>query len=223
VTARDRNEQLIATLGADLTPVRRLWAPVPRALAWLAIVAAVALVLAAFADLSAICRRLSAAPDLGFAAIGSTLTAVLAALAAFELSLPDRKPIWALLPLPAALLWIAASGTGCLRSWLAADTRLPPLAETADCLAFILALSVPLAAVLIVMLRRGYSLYPNLTALVGGLACAAAAATLLNFFHPYDAIASDLGVHALAVAIIILGAKIVGGRLLAAKKIRAPL
>src|SRR5262245_64698214 len=97
-------------------------------------------------------RRLSAAPDLGLAAIGSALTAVLAALAAFELSLPDRKPIWALLPLPAALLWIAASGMGCLRSWFVSDTRVPPLAETGDCLAFILGLSLPLAAVLIVLL-----------------------------------------------------------------------
>jgi hypothetical protein len=121
------------------------------------------------------------------------------------------------------LLWIAASGIGCLRSWLVVDTRLPPLAETADCLAFILGLSIPLAAVLIVMLRRGYSLHPNLTALLGGLACAAAAAALLNFFHPYDATATDLAVHALAVVVIILGARMVGGRLLAAKKIGAPL
>jgi hypothetical protein len=112
------------------------------------------------------------------------------------------------------LLWIAASGIGCLRSWFVADAGLHPLAETGDCLAFILGLSVPLAAVLIIMLRRGYSLHPNLTAMAGGLACAAAAATLLNFFHPYDATATDLGVHAFAVAMIILAAKILGGRIL---------
>jgi hypothetical protein len=73
------------------------------------------------------------------------------------------------------------------------------------------------------MLRRGYSLQPNLTLLVGGLACAAAAATLLNFFHPYDAAATDLTVHAFAVAIVILATRFFGGRLRAAKKAPAPL
>ena len=223
MTGRDSHDRLIAALGADLTPVRRLPAPVLRALAWLAIVAAVAAALAAVCDIGAVSRRLSAAPDLWLAALGSALTAVLAAVAAFELSLPDRKPIWALLPLPAAVLWIAASGTGCLRSWLVVNTRPQPLAETGDCLAFIIGLSIPLAAVLIVMLRRGYSLHPNLTAIVAGLACAAAAATLLNFFHPFDATATDLGVHAFAVASIIVATRFFGARIFTNKKTLAPL
>ena len=46
---------------------------------------------------------------------------------------------------------------------------------------------------------------PNLTAIIGGLACASAAATLLNFIHPYDAAATDLAVHAVAVTIVDLG------------------
>jgi hypothetical protein len=53
------------------------------------------------------------------------------------------------------------------------------------------------------MLRRAYSLQPTLTALMAGLASAAAAATLLNFFHPFDAGMTDLVVHSVAVAIII--------------------
>ena len=48
------------------------------------------------------------------ALLGSTLTAVLAALAAFELSAPKRSSAWVLLPTPAFLLWIAASGLGCV-------------------------------------------------------------------------------------------------------------
>jgi hypothetical protein len=60
---------------------------------------------------------------------------------------------------------------------------------TEHCLIFILGLSLPLSLLLIVMLRRGFSLRPNLTAIIGGLACASAAATLLNFIHPYDAAA----------------------------------
>ena len=67
------------------------------------------------------------------------------------------------------------------------------------------------------MLRQGFSLRPNLTAIVAGLACASAAATLLNFVHPYDATASVLAVHAVAVGIVILANTMFGGRVLASK------
>jgi hypothetical protein len=223
VTGIESNERLITTLGADLTPVRRLSNPVLRALVWLAVVTAIAVGLAALSDVSAMGRRLSASPDLWVAAIGSAATAMLAAVAAFELSLPDRKSIWALLPLPAAFLWIAASGIGCLRSWFVADASSASLAETERCVIFILGFSIPLSAVLMVMLRRGYSLRPNLTSIVGGLACAAAAATLLNFFHPYDATATDLSVHAFAVAFVILANRMIGGRALAEKNLKGTM
>ena len=212
MTGIESNERLITTLGADLTPVRRLSNPVLRALAWLAVVIAIAVGLAALSDVGAMGRRLSASPDLWVAAIGSAATAMLAAVAAFELSLPDRKPIWALLPLPAAFLWIAASGIGCLRSWFVADASSASPAETERCLIFILGLSVPLSAVLVVMLRRGYSLRPNLTSIVAGLACAATAATLLNFLHPYDATETDLSVHPFAVGYDILVIRRIRGR-----------
>jgi hypothetical protein len=54
------------------------------------------------------------------------------------------------------------------------------------------------------MLRRAYSLWPRLTGALGGLAVAGASATILNLFHPYDAAATDLVVHAAAVAIVIV-------------------
>src|SRR5262249_57616078 len=100
-------------------PVGRLPPPLFRALAWLAVLVALTIALAAFANLDAVWQRISAAPDLWLAVIGSTLTAVLAAVAAFELSLPDAPRAWAVLPLPAALLWVGASGFGCLRGWIA--------------------------------------------------------------------------------------------------------
>jgi hypothetical protein len=79
-------------------------------------------------------------------------------------------------------------------------------------LLFIIGLSVPLSAALIVMLRRAYSLAPPLTAAMAGLASAAAAATLLNFFHPFDAALADLAVHAVAVLIVVAAAREVGRR-----------
>jgi hypothetical protein len=207
------HDRLIQGLAAGLKPVRRLPSPALRALGWLAVVAALAAGLAAFADLNAMWQRLAAAPDLWLAVAGSTLTAILAAIAAFELSLPDAPRAWAALPLPAAVLWVAASGLGCLRVWIAPHTHVASLAEARDCLIFIVSLSVPLSALLLMMLRRAFPLYPGLTATMAGLAVAAAAATLLNLFHPYDAAATDLVVHAVAVAIVIGANRALSGRI----------
>lgn len=207
------HDQLIAGLARDLEPVKRLHRPLTRALIWLGVVVAIAVALSAFADVDAMWQRLTAAPDLWLAVIGSAGTAIFAAIAAFELSLPDAPRAWAVLPLPAAIVWIAASGLGCLRTWIAPQTHVATLGEARDCLIFIVALSVPLSALLLAMLRRAYPLNLGLTAAVGGLAVAAAAATLLNFFHPYDAAATDLAVHAVAVAIVIAANGALAGRI----------
>ena len=209
---RGTYDPLIRGLAADLRPVRRLPRPLQRTLFWLGAVVIVAATLAAFADLTATERRLTAAPDMWLAVSGSMLTAVLATMAAFQLSLPDGRTIWALLPIPSALLWVSASGLGCLRTWLLPGTHDASFAEAKDCFVFIVGLSIPLSAMLILMLRRGYSLRPNLMGAIGGLAVAAASATLLNLFHPYDAAATDLTVHAAAVAIVILANQLLAYR-----------
>jgi len=207
-------EHLIRDLATDLMPVRRLRSPTVRALGWLAVVAMLAVALAMFADVPALERRLSV-PDMWLAVTGSVLTAILAALAAFQLSLPDANRAWALLPLPAALLWVIASGLGCLRAWLVPGTHIAELNDARDCLIFIIGISIPLSVLMIVMLRRACSLQPGLTAAIAGLATAAAAATLLNFFHPFDAAATDLAVHTCAVALVIVANWGFSGRLLA--------
>ena len=205
------HDVLIGRLAADLAPVQRLSPPHRQAFAWLAAVAAVALVLAALADLAAIATRLAAASDLWLAVLGEVATMVLAAFAAFALGRPDASRAWALAPLPALVLWLAATGAGCLRDWVVPGTTdIPPMAEARECLAFILAVSVPLSALMIFMLRRSCSLAPGLTAAMAGLAAAAAAATLLNFFHPFDATATDLVVHAAAVLVVVAASRGLG-------------
>jgi hypothetical protein len=213
--AQDRpHDRLIGALAAGLQPVRPLLSPPLRALIWLALVAAAAGGLAMFANLAAMWERLTATPDMMLAAIGSAATAATAAFAAFELSMPDRSRAWALLPLPAFALWLGASGLGCLRAYVLPGTHVATMGETRDCLVFIVGLSVPLSVVLILMLRRACSLAPGLTATMAGLASAAAAATLLNFFHPYDAAATDLVVHLFAVGLVVVALRAFGSRAL---------
>jgi hypothetical protein len=211
-----RHEALIRGLAADLKPVRRLPGPIARAFGWLAVVAAIALGLSAFADLNAMWERITGAPDMWLAVVGSTATAILASIAAFELSLPDARRDWAWLPIPGALLWVGASGFGCLRAWILPDTHVAAMSEARDCLVFIVALSVPLSALMLFMLRRACPLQPGLTAATAGLAVAAAAATLLNFFHPFDAAATDLTIHAIAVTLVVVANRALGGRIFAA-------
>ncbi len=209
-------DAVVANLTSDLTPVRPLFSPAQRATAWVGLVAAMGIALASFCDLSDLFRRLASTPDMWMSVAGSVATAILAALAAFELSVPGRSPRWALLPLPPLTLWCWASGLGCLRTWgLSADTETHVAAEAGHCFTHILMMSVPLMAVMMVMVRRACPLRPHLTALVAGLAIAAASASLLNLDHPFDASASDLLVHLFAVALVIAINQLVARRAVA--------
>jgi len=208
------HDSLIAALGAELAPVRRLPPPWRRTLGWLLAVAAIAAALFWHYGTGGMLARWRGTPDLAWAGIGALLTAVGAAWAAFALAVPGRSARWAWLPLPGALLWIGASGLGCLRGWVAPATHVAALREAPDCLAFIVAFSVPLSALLVWLLRRAAPLRPVLTAVLAGLASAAASATLLEICHAFDASATDLAMHALAVALVVAANAAMGGRLL---------
>jgi len=206
------HESLIGALAAGLKPVKPLRSFALQAAVWLGAVAVMAGGLALFADLPAVAARLLAAPDMWLAATGSALTAALGAIAAFQLSLPDRKPWWALLPLPGLVLWLSASGLGCLRSVAEMGVYEEIFAESRACLVFILAMSIPLSAALIVLLRRGYSLHPNLMGLMAGIAAAGASVMLLNFVHPHDPSVIGIAVHGTGIALVAAFNRLTGGR-----------
>ncbi|MBI1181193.1 MAG: DUF1109 family protein [Alphaproteobacteria bacterium] len=208
----ESHDSLIRDLGASLRPVRRVASSTRLALVWLAVVAVLGAGLAVAYDMNAMVLRLSSAPDLWLAALGAVLTAVFAAKAAFELGIPGRSRAWALAPLAPALLWIGASGLGCLRTWTAAGVQ--GTADGRDCLMFIVGFSVPLAGAMLLLLRRTFPLYPALTAALAGLACAAGAAALLNLCHPFDATATDLAVHGMAVILVVIVVALSGRGLL---------
>jgi hypothetical protein len=219
VTQQDApHDRLIQGLASDLHPVQPLPPASKRALIWLGFVVVAGLLLSLIADLSAFTHRLMASPDMWMAMTGSALTAVLAAIAAFKLSMPDSPRAWAWLPLPAALLWIFASGMGCLRDYVLPGTHVAPMSETMECLAIIVALSVPFALQMFAMLREAFSLLPALTATIAGLAVAAASATLLNLFHPFDAAIVDLLVHTVAVALVVVVIRAYGRHIWASAK-----
>ncbi|MEO5829650.1 MAG: NrsF family protein [Rhodanobacter sp.] len=208
------HEALIDQLGIELVPVRRLLPPWLRTAGWLLAVTAIAVLLLMHYGAEPMLRRWEATPDLAWAGIGALATAISAAWAAFALGVPGRNRGWAWLPLPAAVLWVGASGLGCLRTWIAPGTAVAGLHQSADCLLFIISFSVPLSALLVILLRRACPLRPVLTAVLIGLASAAASASLLEICHAYDSAATDLLTHAVAVAFVVAVNAAMGGRLL---------
>jgi hypothetical protein len=202
-------DQLIARLSAEAGPVKRLRHPMMRAALWLcAATLGAAVVVYAIADVPAFMAR--AHDPRQMVELAATLaTGILAILAAFEMSLPDRRRAWALLPAPALLAWVATAGLGCFESWIRGTPT--DMAETGECFTIIVATSVPLGLVLSWMLLRAKPLAPAAVAAMGGLGVAGIAAFLLQFFHPFDVTILDLVVHAVAVALVV-GASAVASR-----------
>lgn len=187
-------------------------APVARTLLWLlaGVVPVVVLVL--------IAGRLTGAPSapvntyLLTSTLGSAATAVLAALAAFELAQPGRPARWALLPVPAAVVWFAATGAGCVGTLFAPDSWGNAAGEAEECLRFILLAAAPLSVVLFGLQRRRPTPRPRLVGLLGGVAAAAAAVSLLALVHPHDSALPDLLSHGLAVAVVVAANAALAGR-----------
>ena len=200
-------EGLIARLTEGLQPVKRLRPAGVRAAIWLGVVAVLgAVIVLRFANLAMFVHRIGD-PRLALELTGTLLTGILAVIAAFELSLPDRPITWSLLPAPSFILWLGCSGFSCWRQWIVRGPEGLGKGETADCFLWIVGFGVPLAIALFVALRRSHPLSPGPVAAMAGLGVASLAAFLLQFFHPFDATFIDLGLHLAAVATVILLAR----------------
>jgi hypothetical protein len=207
---QDATDRVIERLVKSAGPVRRLRPPGIRAALWLLAVAALgALAIFLFSDRSLFARRAND-PKLDLELAGTLLTGVVAVVAAFYLSLPDRSPLWALLPLPPLALWIVSSGYSCYQHWIRFGPDGWEIGESAQCFRFILAVGVPLGISLLVLLRRSRPLSPTRVAVVAGLGVAALAAFLLQFFHPFDVTFMDLSVHLVAIGIVVTISTLVG-------------
>ena len=144
----------------------------------------------------------------GWAVLGSGLGA--AVIAAFELSMPDRSPAWAWLPVPPFVLWLASSGYNCWRDWITLGDQGWRLGESAECFGTIIGFSIPLGVALLIFLARAKPLAPTPVAALGGLGVAGLAAFFLDFNHPYDASFLDLGWHAAAIGLVIASSSLWG-------------
>lgn len=200
-----RTSDLIERLVGDATPVRRLRAPATRAACWILFSALVVLCVGIAhgvrADLAFKLRQ----PAFIVSLTAATATGVLAAVGVFFASIPGMARRWLLLPVPAALVWIATVGYGCLTNWVVIGPDGMSAGETARCFATLALVAMPLSLVMLIMLRHVARLSPVPITMVGSLAVAAMTAVALSILHSLEATAMILlwnfGVAALFLAL----------------------
>jgi hypothetical protein len=178
---------LIDALVECATPVRRLRPPLVRAVLWLAFAGLILALLAIGHGVRADLAERLHEPMFAVSIAAALATGILAAMAAFAISLPDRSRWWLVLPLPALGMWIATIGYGCFADWVSIGPDGIRLGEELRCVVLLLLTSVPLAIALAAMLRYAALLRGGAVAMMGGLAVAAITATALSLLHNHDA------------------------------------
>ena len=101
---------LINSLVANATPVRRLRPPLTRAALWLLFAAFILVLLGLTHGVRPDLAERLQQPTFAIGIAASLLTGILAAVASFQVSLPDRSLLWLLLPAPALVAWVSTIG-----------------------------------------------------------------------------------------------------------------
>ncbi len=184
---------LITRLGHDLAPVRRLRKPLVRALIWLGFAGVLMGCLALAEGLRPDLAIRVRVPAFSLALVGMAVTAILATIAAFMLSLPDRSRLWFLAPLPGLALWLGNIGWQCASGLLAPVVGDMGGDDVARCVATLILASLPLSLSLMLLLRHALRLAPMPVALSAALAIAAFATMALTLCHHIDASLLILG------------------------------
>ena len=199
---------LIAALSANLTPVQRLRPPLVRAIMWLMLAAFVLVLIGMGHGLRPNLSMYLANTTFLVGLSASLLTGIFAAIAAFFVSLPDRSRLWAMLPVPTLVVWLASIGHQCLTNWVDVGPEGMKLGETAECFATLGLTSLPLSLALMLMLRYAAPLHPTRVILMGSLAVAGITASALSLFHALDATVMVLMFN-LGASLLILAAGMV--------------
>ncbi len=179
--------ELIDSLARNAGPIKRLRSPGIRAVCWLLFAGFVlALVAVAHGVRPDLAARLQE-PIFLISLVSSALTGILAAIASFVVSLPDRSRLWAFLPTPALLAWMSTISYGCLTYWVAPMPAEGIVASEMECFAMMLLTSIPLSLTMLLMVRYAAFYRPRPVVVMGSLAVAALVAAALSVFHDHNA------------------------------------
>jgi hypothetical protein len=211
-----RTDDLIASLTGSLRPVRRVRSAGRATALWSAVaVSAVGLAIVHFGLREDFAQRFGSGAEL-VRLLAAVATGILAAFAAMQCALPDRGWRWALLPVPAIAVWMAALGWGCVEDVMASGREALRLTTSFQCVVFISGLGVPLAVGMLWQSRHAALVRPERVAALCGLAAAAVASAGLSCIHSLNAAAMILVWHGLAVALVTGAVAAIGPRFMRA-------
>lgn len=198
-------DELIASLAADVKPVRPLAPPVQRLAVGLVIALAIMT-----ATVFVHGFRPSLMDQIGDTRFvlefgASILTGICALAAAFLLALPDRSPNYVYLPLPALLVLLLTLGRGCYGDFLHINANGVEYEESSFCFAYIVEVSVLLTIPMVIMLRHAARVRPGPVMLMIGLAAATLASGALKLFHDDDTALMILIWHGSATLLVVFG------------------
>lgn len=199
---------LIRSLATNAPRVKRLRPPLVRAIGWLLLAAAImGLMTVSHGVRPQFAERMQ---DAVFAInmISSMMTGVLATIATFLISLPDRSRRWLLLPAPPLVAWLSTIGYQCFAGWVPVPAGAITAEAASGCLATLVLTSLPLSLLMLGMLRYAAVLRPTSVILMGSLAVSAITATALSMFHPLDATAMILGWNLGTAVLFLAGAAV---------------
>jgi hypothetical protein len=206
-------ETLIAQLAERLEPVQPLRKPGVRAMLWTGfatvVIALLGICFGARADVVHALHEAKFVMPL----LGSWLTGLTAAIAAFEVSLPDRPRRWLLLPVAPVLLWSSGFAYGCLADWIEIPAGADIAAGSTQCIGTILLVSAALLVVLLPMLRRVKTFRPGLTAWLGCLAVSGFADTAHLLVDTEQASLLALAINLVPALILVPLAGVLGRRI----------
>jgi len=209
-------ERLIEQLAARAAPVKRLPSPLQRTLLWMTMAAVVAWTIVASRGMRPDWLQSMAVPGAALEWGGSVLTGILAAYAAFQISVPGRSPSWAWLPLPAAGLWLTGLGIGCLHDFVRLGGQaFAYQSHSMECAWAITLTSLPLGLLLLLMVRHAGVVRPGPTAVLAAMSAAAVSAAAVSLIHSGETALMGLLWHVGAVAILSLLCGILGNPLFA--------
>ena len=193
---------LIRQLTASAVPVRRLAPPWRRTAAWLAIALPyVALVVVLMSPRDDLARQWVDA-QFQVELVSAVLTAILAAGAAFAMTVPGQSRLIWMLPVAPLAVWLASLGRNCIADWLAQGPDGLRLRIDWECLPPAFVAGIVPAVAMVAMLRRGAPLFPRATVAMGALAVAALANAGLQLYHDEDASLMVLVWHLGSVALL---------------------
>lgn len=207
---------LIEQLAGRATAVHPLPSPLKRTLAWLTIAFVLIAAMAASYGLRGDLLAAMTEPAQALEWTGSVLTGVFAAYATFQISVPGRSPSWAWLPALPLVLWLGGIGWGCLQDFsVQGPAAFAFQMHSGECARAIIAMSLPLALVMIIMVRHAGVVRPAPTAMLAALSAAALCSAGVGLFHSGETALMSLVWHFGIVALLSLVSVAVGGKVFA--------